>query len=105
MKLPKKIRVGGSIYDIQRKPSIQDRSEFGSTDVVRNIITIDEGLTRQQECLTFLHEVCHAIAYEFNAGVKINQEEAMVRAMECGLSSFAKDHQKLFIDMIKEMGN
>lgn len=101
MKLPDKIRLGPWIYSVSIEPLDGDH---GKSSFDNAYIKINPGQSPERQAGTFYHELGHQ--WLDIAGVKLPDEleEAVVIAYEHGASSFAKDHPKLFIEIIKEMG-
>lgn len=101
MKLPKKIRIGPSYYSVIVEPL---EGNLGLCYGDKGIIKIHDELTGEKKAATVLHEIIHGIIYEGNVeGLSEKMEERVVRAIESGLCGFAKDNQKLFIELVKEM--
>jgi hypothetical protein len=100
MELPKSIRVGASYYEVRKERMSED---MGNCDHSHFIIRISNDLSRENTVSTFLHEVLHAMASEYNANIPSRAEESMVRSIENGLKGFAKDHNALLHTLIDEL--
>jgi len=72
MKIPKKITIGGINYKVKRN-QIFDDDRDGSMHWDNSLIKIKNGLSRDAENQTFLHEVVHAIDSSY-LGDKIEDE-------------------------------
>lgn len=99
--LPSKIRIGPSTYSLSVEP-LSDL--LGKCDGDKNYIKIADDLAGAKKASTVIHELLHAIIHEYNIEMSEKMEERVVRAIEAGLFGFARDHKKLFIELIKEMG-
>lgn len=91
MKIPKKLKVGGVVYDV----NITDKLELGyqySGEILRSERKINiRPIVGKEE--TFLHEVVHAILY---MGGYTDHDEKMVEAISQGLWAVIVDNEKMF---------
>ena len=99
--IPPRIRIGPSIYTV----TVEKRDDdLGKCDYDETWIKVSSALKGDKLASTLLHEMLHCILHEWHINLSHKVEESVVLAVESGLCGFAKDHQKLFIEMIKEMG-
>lgn len=102
MNIPKKLRIVSTMWEVKEVSG--DTDYLGQSDFDKRLIHIKEKMNPEQTARTIFHEVCHGILDEYGARLNKDIEEKVVRAIENGFAAFAKDHQKLFIEIIKEMG-
>ena len=100
MKIPKKLKIGGYIYEVIYPYIFKERTDrFGFTDVVHKKIYLrekDDGGEKFSESYLFemlLHEILHAIDNTYNAGTEID-EEKIIRINK-GLYQVLKDNNLL----------
>lgn len=83
MKIPEKIKIGGTEYSVEKVPGIPDRlmgdCNYAAT-TIRLAETIDS-ITTSSESMrsTFFHELTHAILAEM--GSELNSNEEFVQTM------------------------
>lgn len=91
MKIPKKLKVGGVVYDV----NITDKLELGYQyvgEILRSERKINiRPIVGKEE--TFLHEVVHAILY---MGGYNEHDEKLVEAIAQGLWAVIVDNEKMF---------
>ena len=86
MKIPKKIKIGGyefivTYHDTLKDPPNDNDECVGKCDYVNFSIKIINGLKRQQELTTFLHECLEAVNFVYGVGLKHKQIEALESAV------------------------
>jgi hypothetical protein len=71
VKLPSKIRIKKSVaYDVVRQDRIKDDPDcLGLCDGESRIIFIKSGLSDSEELKTLIHEIFHAIEFEFDVPI------------------------------------
>lgn len=84
--LPRQIELKDGIWDVVFKHELKDHGVFctGLCDPGEKRISIKTGQTPDERFATLLHEVIHAIEFEFN----IDLGEHTVRKLEKGLMQF-----------------
>lgn len=93
MKIPKKLKVGGSIYKIKLVNQIEiDPLCQGLTRYGDHVIEISENQGKQSRELTFLHELVHALLFHFN----YEQNEDLVERLAQALYMVIKDNPEVF---------
>lgn len=73
MKLPKSIKVGDEIYQIKFRKLIRcglGPGVVGLTDPNDRIIYLKRGQTSSELMTTFIHEILHAINFEYEIKIK-----------------------------------
>lgn len=82
MKIPARVRIKHNcVYEVVTIKSFADGETMGECRYDDKQIVILEGMTDTQTAKTFLHEVLHAIQYEYQAGIT----ESQVRKLEDGI--------------------
>jgi len=59
MNIPKKVKIGALIYGVEIKDLGSEK--LGETDRTSSMIRINNRITKQEQILTFFHEVFHQI--------------------------------------------
>ena len=101
MKFPPKIRIVSSWYTLSKEKMEDD----GKSNFNDSYIKINESLNDEKQARACNHEITHMILDEFHIDLPEKMEERVIRAIEYGQAGFAKDHQKLYQQLVKEMGN
>jgi len=96
MKLPKKIKVGGIVYDIEITkvpdvPPLCKNHADGQVDYDKCKIFIDESLPQQLREQVLFHEIIHAIEYNNN----FESEERIIQTFASNLYQVIKDNKML----------
>jgi hypothetical protein len=95
MKIPKTIKIGGIIYDVEiqnvNHTSLTEDKLWGSFEAKDCKIYINGGLCKQTLERVFLHEVLHAI--EANYCLEFNESE--IDRLSFGLLEVLKDNNLL----------
>ena len=111
MKIPDKIRLNGIDYDVQFLHDLNDGERIcdGLVDYNHSLISINPSTVGyQQQCIVFLHEVCHAILQLHdcaNAGENARvpkDEEELLEVFARGFYQFLQDNGAALFDMEKE---
>ncbi len=95
-KLPAEIKVASHMY----KVSLKDREWYhesgkrGECDKNETKIWISEGMTVSRTVETFIHEILHAVYYEYGIQDE-DEEERIVTALATGFSQVIKDNPEL----------
>ena len=87
MKIPKEVKVAGSLYDIELR---EDDVHAGTCYYSRLIIRVDPSLNEQVKKQVFVHELLYAIFDE--AGYE-DQDEDMVNRLGKVLYQVLEDNQ------------
>jgi hypothetical protein len=69
MRLPRKLKVKNAVYRLSFVKRINDRGDYGMCDGVKRTIQILMGLSNRDRLETFMHELDHAIEFEWNIPV------------------------------------
>ena len=87
--IPKKILVGGLLYEISYEENmLRDRSSYGQSSGNKQSIVLDPKVSQQLQETTFIHEVLHQIDFVYNIGLKHED----IYALEAGLYAFLKNN-------------
>lgn len=92
-----KIKICSSVYEV----SESELEEFGRCEIDNSRILIRKGLVPNQRGKTALHEVLHAIWYEFS--IPEAEEEVIIRKLEAGLGAFMIDNPEFFDQVVKDI--
>lgn len=101
MNIPKIIRIGSCDYNVEftDKDLVANYKEvYGRINYDNHSIEINSVLgDKQQQELTFLHEVFHAITRD--RGLEFEDEELIVEELAKGLHQVIRDNQEMFINV------
>ena len=92
MKIPKRVKIGGFAYNVERpnEPFVSDNIVAdGEHNFVDKIIKVAAKGCPEYQDLVFLHEVCHAI---ISCYVANKQDEEFVEQFSKGLYQFLVDN-------------
>lgn len=106
MKLPKSIRIGGVEYEIQQKDVVMldNKLQLGTIHYHEcKIELLSDGTTHQQQCMTLLHEVGHAILRHMGIETK-DDEERIVDAFARGFYMVLQDNGGRLFDLKEAEG-
>ena len=103
MHIPDKIKVGYKEYKLEEwKQTVASANEaqgqFFSKEGVIGYVTTEKGVSHAN---TILHEVMHAIIYQWNIELDEKVEELVVNGLSNGLTTVFVDNPKL-MDYFKE---
>ena len=103
MHIPDKIKVGYKEYKLEEwKQTVASANEaqgqFFSKEGVIGYVTTEKGVSHTN---TILHEIMHAILYQWNMELEEKEEEKLVNGITNGLTTVFVDNPKL-IDYLKE---
>ena len=103
MNIPDKIKVGYRDYKLEEwKQTVASANEahgqFFSKEGVIGYTVEEKGVSHAN---TILHEIMHAIIYQWNIELGEKEEEHLVNALSNGLTTVFVDNPKL-IDYFKE---
>ena len=103
MQTPDKIKVGYKEYKLEEwKQTVASANEaqgqFFSKEGVIGYVTTENGVSHAK---TILHEIMHAIIYQWNIELGEKEEEHLVNALSNGLTTVFVDNPKL-MDYLKE---
>ena len=89
-----KIKILNKIYEIKYTDEdlyFRGQKSYGTLNKVLNVITINTNTNKEQIKETLLHEILHAIYYEFSLNDE-NKEEEIVTLMARGLRTICIDN-------------
>ena len=103
MNIPDKIKVGYKEYKLEEwKQTVASANEaqgqFFSKEGVIGYVTTEQGVSHAN---TIMHEIMHAIIYQWNIELGDKEEEHLVSALSNGLTTVFVDNPKL-MDYLKE---
>jgi len=103
MHIPDKIKVGYKEYKLEEwKQTVASANEaqgqFFSKEGVIGYVTTEKGVSHAN---TILHEIMHAIIYQWNIELDEKVEELVVNSLSNGLTTVLVDNPKL-MDYFKE---
>ena len=103
MNIPDKIKVGYREYKLEEwKQTVASANEaqgqFFSKEGVIGYVTTEKGVSHAN---TILHEIMHAIIYQWNIELDEKVEELVVNGLSNGLTTVLVDNPKL-MDYLKE---
>ena len=103
MYIPDKIKVGYKEYKLEEwKQTVASANEaqgqFFSKEGVIGYVTTEKGVSHAN---TILHEIMHAIIYQWNIELDEKVEELVVNGLSNGLTTVFVDNTKL-MDYFKE---
>ena len=98
MKITEKVKVGGFVYDVERKQEAfvgKDGSALdGEHSFGDKTITVAKHGCKEYQQLVFLHEICHAIIDAYVSPDE--QDEKFVEAFSKGLYQVISDNPDIF---------
>lgn len=97
MELPKTLRIGGFIWEVEENKKITTEGNcFGSTHTVTQSIYIEPDLPEQKKWQTLLHEVMHAVYWQCgltkDKNIQADVEEKIIHALSMGMYQVLKDN-------------
>ena len=103
MHIPDKIKVGYKEYKLEEwKQTVASANEaqgqFFSKEGVIGYVTTEKGVSHAN---TILHEIMHAVIYQWNIELDEKVEELVVNGLSNGLTTVFVDNPKL-MDYFKE---
>lgn len=110
MKIPEFIRLNGIDYKICMKKGLNDGVHMadGLFDAPSATIYIDpEQRNHQQQCITLLHEICHAILFEYHVDLADQNmlpkdDEVLAETIARGMYQFLQDNARKLFDIKEE---
>lgn len=114
MKTPKKIRLNGIDYSVEFVDGLNDGALVldGRIDHNASVIQLNASAQGyQQQCITFLHEVCHAFLqiHDFarvGTDARIpKDEETLVELFARSMYQFLQDNGRALFDLKEDNGN
>lgn len=107
MKIPESIRLNGVEYAIEFGTNLNDGVHVASGLFMapESKIVIDKNMTSyQQQCITFLHELCHAILFEYHVDLDDENavpknEEILAEIFARGMYQFLQDNARKLFDI------
>ena len=103
MNIPEKIKVGYRDYKLEEwKQTVATANEahgqFFSKEGIIGYAAYEKGVSHAN---TLLHEILHAIVYQWNIELEEKEEEKLVNSLTNGLTTVFVDNPKL-MDYLKE---
>ena len=103
MNIPEKIKIGYRDYKLEEwKQTVATANEahgqFFSKEGIIGYTTDEKGVSHAN---TLLHEILHAIVYQWNLELEEKEEEKLVNSLTNGLTTVFVDNPKL-MDYLKE---
>lgn len=100
MNIPDKIRIAGTDYTTVYKDCVVLNSQecYGTCDYEHSIISISNrgDVGNQHQCVTYLHEMLHAIAHAYKIPLPEEDEEKIVDSFAVGLYQVIRDNDGVF---------
>ena len=89
----KKLRIGSVDYTIKEKSCVllNNEAKYGTCDFSEQIIEIEKRASNQRKIQTLLHELLHAISYEYS----LDLSEHQVELLSIGLLQVFRDNPSL----------
>lgn len=74
MKIPRKVNIGGIIYDVKiisgkANNALQQTTNLGNINSEKCLITIEKDVNKQTQEQTFFHEIMHGIEWHFKLDI------------------------------------
>ena len=94
-----KVKVGGIIYEIEKKESVevnQDKNHYGVCNFKDATIEISTTVNEQRQKQTLIHEIMHAVFDE--AGIELENEETIVNQISLVWYQVLKDNDFSFLN-------
>lgn len=103
MKLPKKARVGASMYTVEELTT--DMRELSGADGLCDktlcSIHVNPNMNIMREWATMYHEINHAFVEEYNIPVPNDDEEDVVSGFTLASLCFMRDNPTYIINLIR----
>ena len=107
MKIPDKVRLNGVDYKVLWVEGLNNGSNLldGFIDFNQSTISMNTSTQEhQQQCITFLHEICHGILNDYNCSEKPENvipkdEETLVELFARGFYQFLQDNGAKLFDL------
>lgn len=98
-----KIRIVGFDYDIKKvdMPLVDNQGCFGIVDNIATVIELKKDNPPQKQAETLLHEILHAILFQFDVELEDDKEEKVVKALAKGLHQVVKDNGTEFLSYME----
>lgn len=97
MRIPRQIKIGGSIYKIVRVDNIDDGNSWAEYDAEAHKIKISKALVRSkgnEVRKILLHEILHALL-DVIGKLEISSDESLMDSLSFALDSVLSDNPKL----------
>lgn len=98
MIIPDSVRIAGVEYRVVFVPDLNDGINllYGEIDYGKCIMEISSTSCESEhvKCITFLHEILHAIRK--NSGIEIENEEQVLDMFAMGLYQILQDNSRMF---------
>ena|ERR1700749_52253 len=100
MKIPKKLKIAGFIWDVAENKEVTNEGGcYGSTHNNLQKIFLEPKMTIQKRDQVFLHEILHAVwnsyGLSYNKDFNHDKEELVVDALSNGLYQVLRDNNLL----------
>lgn len=88
LKIPNAIRIGSIDYDIKFFKGAIGNTDLGQHDGKNSTIELTTDTNPQMQFKTFVHEVLHAIIFQYGVDIPEEQEEQVVIQLTSGVTEF-----------------
>lgn len=92
---PSSCDIFGSTWSIVYEPTVRSQNLFGQTNDIEHTIHIDAGISEEQQRVTLLHELCHAILMTIKGTLEAD-EHALVYQLSQGFWHLSKHNKELW---------
>lgn len=99
MKIPKKLKCGGLIFEVKESQEIANSSgTFGQTHFRQQKIFLEKSEKQQKKEQTFIHEIIHICLWQSGILARLNRidkdlEEDIVSSIDNNLYQILKDNK------------
>jgi len=103
MKLPKRVKIGSIPWRVAERNKLwsNEQEVLGQTDADNKTIEIlAEGVIPQEKARVFIHELLHALWYEYDIGEPVDEEKAVTQ-LATGLAAVMADNPTMFLNLIR----
>jgi hypothetical protein len=91
MKIPKKITIGGVQYLVEiRDEDNIETDALGICECNDSKILLKKDMNKDLTFKTFVHEVLHAIVFEYGVIIEEDDEELLINQLTTGVFEFIK---------------
>ena len=99
MKIPKKLKIAGLIWNVKKDKNVTHEGDcYGTTHHTNQNIFISTETTQQKNEETLIHEILHAVWHAYGLGedkVLKDYDERIVRSLGTGLYQVLNDNKML----------
>jgi Zn-dependent peptidase ImmA (M78 family) len=93
MRIPDSVKIGPRVFRVEQPQNVVDGADnlWGKCEHSAGVIYVAARLSQDQQAVTLLHEVIHALDHQYD----LNLKESQVRRLSYALMSFLKDNSFL----------